>query len=213
MRISPHILATPLHLFYRLWCSSLRFHEENRETIDALNAQGERLIFCLWHDELFPLMRMQKQLRIVTLVSASRDGEWLAVLLEKLGLRTVRGSSSRGGANALLAAARMMKKDHIHACITVDGPRGPRHKAKEGAIMLGHQAEAYISPVRIIMQPSLRVASWDRFQIPLPFAKVRVIHGQPWLVQSEDMTKQALAEGCQRLEQELTGLYPDKSST
>lgn len=78
MRLPIPLAASGLHLLYRGLCGTLRFREENRTWLDELDARGERLVFCLWHDELFPLMSMKKQLDIVTVVSPSRDGELLA---------------------------------------------------------------------------------------------------------------------------------------
>lgn len=181
-------------------------------------------MFCLWHDELFPLMRVKRQLDIVTVVSPSYDGELLTRVLNKLGLRTVRGSSSRGGVGALLGAAKMMDKDNIHACVTVDGPRGPRHKAKTGALFLAHHADAHVMPVRIIMKKSFCFGSWDRFQLPLPFSRVLVRFGEPWKVTDEKtreceashehrekLPDEALMRAKQRLETALAALaeYPE----
>ena len=213
MRVPVSLAASGLHLLYRGLCSTLRFREENRHWLDSLDSSGERLVFCLWHDELFPLMRMQKQLDIVAVVSPSRDGELLARILEKLGLRTVRGSSTRGGSNALLGAARLMRQG-VHACITVDGPRGPRHKAKNGAFFLARHADAWIAPIRIVMDPVLHISSWDRFQIPLPFSRVRIIHGRPW--KPEPLADGALRDDTEkdrkRLETELAELAPYKDA-
>lgn len=213
MRLSPALAAPPLHLLYRAWCGTLRFREENREALDDRNARGERLVFCLWHDELFPLMRMKKQLDIVTVVSPSRDGELLARVLQKLGLRTVRGSSGRGGVNALLGAARLMKTANVHACVTVDGPRGPRHHAKNGVFFLARHADAFIAPVRIIMDSAHRFGSWDRFQLPLPFSRVTVRHGTPWKLPGGALTDDALHAARARLEADLADLAPERPET
>lgn len=208
MRVPLPLTIAASHLLYRMLCGSLRFHEKNRHWLDELDARGERLVFCLWHDEMVPLMRMQKQLDIVTVVSPSRDGALLAGVLEKLGLRTVRGSSTRGGAKALLGAARLMRNEGVHACITVDGPAGPRHKAKDGAFFLARHADAYIAPVRLLMRPALRIPSWDRLQIPLPFGRVTVLHGKPWKPDNPEMTPESLAADRARLEADLGVLAP-----
>lgn len=211
MRVPMPFAAASLHLLYKGLCGTLRFQEENRQEVDRLDAAGERMVFCLWHDELFPLMRMRKQLDIVAVVSPSRDGELLALVLEKLGLRTVRGSSTRGGANALLGAARLMR-DGVHACITVDGPLGPRHKAKGGAFFLARHADAWIAPVRIVMEGAARIPSWDRFQVPLPLSRVRVVYGSPWKpAQAEEENAAGLAAADRaRLEADLATLAPYK---
>lgn len=208
MRVPVSFSATVLHAVYRAVCGSLRFREHGRQRLDELDARGERLIFCLWHDEMVPLMRMQKQLDIVTVVSPSRDGALLAGVLEKMGLRTVRGSSTRGGAKALLGAARLMRNQRVHACITVDGPAGPRHQAKDGAFFLARHADAYIAPVRLVMSPALRIPSWDRLQIPLPLGRVTVLHGKPWKPDNPDLTPETLAADRARLEADLAALAP-----
>lgn len=208
MRVPVPFSASVIHAVYRALCASWRFDEHNRQWLDELDAGGERLVFCLWHDEMLPLIYMQKQLDIVTVVSPSRDGELLAGVLHRQGLRTVRGSSTRGGAKALLGAARLMRREGVHACITVDGPAGPRHRAKDGAFFLAHHADAYIAPVRLIMSPAARIPSWDRLQIPLPFSKVTVLHGQPWKLNATELTAEALAADRARLEADLAALAP-----
>lgn len=214
MRVSIPLSASAIYAVYRTLCASWRFDEHKRQWLDDLDARGERLVFCLWHDEMLPLIYMQKQLDIVTVVSPSRDGEVLAGVLHRQGLRTVRGSSTRGGAKALLGAARLMRREGVHACITVDGPAGPRHKAKDGAFFLAHHADAYIAPVRLLMSPVVRIPSWDRLQIPLPFAKVTVLHGQPWKLNAAELTADALAADRARLEADLAALapYPDSAT-
>lgn len=215
MRISLVWAATPFYYFYQAMCGTLRFHERGREAVDALDAAEERMVFCLWHDELFPLMRVKRGLDIVTVVSPSRDGELLARVLERLGLRTVRGSSTRGGLKALLGASRLMKQNGVHACITVDGPMGPRHKAKDGAFFLSSHADAWIVPVRILPRPALHLPTWDRFKVPVPFGRVDINFGTPWKIETGELSDDRLAAARIRLERELTELAllsgcPDK---
>ncbi len=102
-----------------------------------------------------------------------------------------------------------MKDGTVHACITVDGPMGPRHKAKDGAFLLAQKANAKIMPVRLNMENSYAFPSWDKFQIPLPFSKVEVFFGEGFFV-TEELTEEYLAVCRKRLEEELTGLLPQK---
>lgn len=183
MKLPPSIICPPLLGLYRLWCRTLRYTEAGRETVDALWQTRNPMVFALWHDELFPLMHMKRDLEIVTVVSQSNDGEYLARVLQGLGLRTARGSSSRGGVKALLQAARMMRKEGLCGCVTVDGPRGPRHRAKEGALFLAHRANAHVVPVRIFMERvKVFERAWDKFQLPLPGSRVHVVYGEPYLI-------------------------------
>ncbi len=179
-RLSPAVVVPLVFALYRALCATLRIRETGREKLEAVSERGKRYVFCLWHDELLPLPATKRGLDIVTVVSPSRDGDILAPLLGRLGLRTVRGSSTRGGVSALLGAARLMKNENVHGCVTVDGPQGPRHKAKNGVFLLAGRADALIVPVRILMACSYKAPSWDRFQIPLPFSKVRIVYGEPW---------------------------------
>ncbi|SIN78501.1 lysophospholipid acyltransferase family protein [Halodesulfovibrio marinisediminis] len=202
----PFISSTIYHL-YKVWCRTLRFEEVGREKLDELWDAHTPMVTCLWHDELFPLMHARRQLEIIAVVSQSSDGELLAQVLEKLGLLTSRGSSSRGGVKALLRVARTMKTSRHLGCITVDGPRGPRHKAKEGAVFLAHRSNAKIVPIRIAMSNSyVFKKAWDKFQVPLPFSKVKIIFGEPYDLPEGELSEEYLEKERQRLENKLKEL-------
>ena len=141
---------------------------------------GEPVCLALWHNELFPLMHLREPGRFGAIVSQSSDGELLARVLESMDIVTARGSSSRGGVRAMLKAAQLMCKQGRVICVTVDGPRGPRHEVKEGIIHLASLGKAKIVPVRLFMHCYKSFASWDRFQLPLPFSVVEVNFGQPF---------------------------------
>lgn len=201
--------------FYKAICATLRIREENREAVDSAHARGEQLIFCLWHDELFSLIPVARQIKVVAIVSPSKDGDYLERILEANNVGAVRGSSTRGGVRALLSLARMMKNEQVHACITIDGPAGPRHVAKEGGLFLANRTGARIMPVRIYMKNALKVPTWDKFQIPLPFSKVVIRFGEPWgdgTQEVPDIEEVTLNNAKSRLEKELhelaVGLIP-----
>lgn len=200
-----------LYHAYRLWCRSLRYTEINREAIERHTHRGQPVVLCLWHDELFPLIYLKKDLNIIALVSQSSDGQLLAGLLERMGLETARGSSSRGGVRALLGAARRMREAGLCGCVTVDGPRGPRHRVKEGAIFLAKQSGAPLVPIRLFMERAHVFASWDRFQLPLPFSRVTMICADSYLVDADLRNAGELAGECRRLEQRLNSLEPPVS--
>lgn len=80
--------SAPVYGVYRLWCSTIRYTEVNRVAIEHTTDQGLPVVLCLWHDELFPLIYLKRQLRIIALVSQSGDGELLAGVLERMGLET-----------------------------------------------------------------------------------------------------------------------------
>lgn len=215
MHLPPTFTSALFSHLYTAICATLRIQEENREEVDAIHAGGERLIFCLWHDELFSLIPVSRQLRVVSIVSPSSDGDMLARILASKNVGAVRGSSTRGGVRALLSLARMMKNEQVHACITVDGPAGPRHKTKEGPFFLANRTNGRIMPVRIYARHALRFPTWDKFQVPLPFSKVIIRFGHAWGEGSKeipDIEKDTMLKAGARLEKELhelaVGLIP-----
>lgn len=131
-------LSAPVYWLYRLWCRSLRYTEINRATIENTADQGRPVVLSLWHDELFPLIYLKRQLNIIALVSQSDDGDLLAGVLERMGLETARGSSSRGGVKALLAAAHRMRESGICGCVTVDGRAARAMRSKKARYSSRH---------------------------------------------------------------------------
>ena len=192
-RVPPKLAATLIYALYRPWCASLRLVHVNREPVDDMLNAGTPFVIALWHNECFTLIALKEQFRVMTVASQSRDGAYIAGVLEHLGFVVARGSSSRGGAGALLSCIRHMREDHLSPAITLDGPRGPRHQAKDGAIFLACQAEAPLLPVRALPERCLRFKSWDRFELPLPFSRIRVVYGTPYTIERK-LDPQALAE-------------------
>ncbi|MDL2290607.1 DUF374 domain-containing protein [Desulfovibrio sp. OttesenSCG-928-F20] len=212
MKLPPRLLVPVLTFFYRLWCSTLRIRQYGREKLEELDARGELAIVSIWHDELFTLIHKRGALRLLTVVSQSRDGEYLAGVLARLGIKSARGSSSRGGLAALLKAARLMREERRHTVITIDGPRGPRHKAKQGAVILAKRTPALILPVRLFPRKAVRFSSWDRFQLPLPFSRVDIVFGDPYKPDLDEMTEEALEKECRELEKRLKALQVPQAS-
>ena len=219
MHLPPALTSFLFVNIYKALCATLRIKEENREAVDAAHARGERLIFCLWHDELFSLIPVARHLKVVAIVSPSKDGDYLERILASNNVGAVRGSSTRGGVRALLSLARMMKSEQVHACITIDGPAGPRHVAKEGGLFLANRTGGRIIPVRIFMKNSFKAPTWDKFQIPLPFSKVVIRFGEPWgegQLEVPNIEEDTLTRNKARLEKELNelgaGLIPGEDA-
>lgn len=212
MKIPPELIAPFVSFFYRLWCSTLRIHEVGREAPEARMLQGEAFVVPIWHDELFTLIYGRKKLRLTTIVSQSRDGEYLARLLLSLGITAARGSSTRGGIAALLRAARIMREEKRSCVITVDGPRGPRRVAKPGAVILAHRVPAYIYPIRLYPEKPIVFRSWDRFQLPLPFSRVFIVHGEPYKLTATELTEEELERERKELERRLNELTPPREA-
>ena len=206
MKFLPRLVAWLIYCIYCPWCATLRITESGRERVDELDAKGDPVVFSLWHGEFFPMMHIRRQLRTGVLVSRSKDGDFAARVLERLGFATFRGSSSRGGAEALLRTAKDMRETGRHMCITLDGPRGPRHKAKDGAIFLAVTTPAWVVPVRALTPTAKVFASWDRFRLPLPFSRVHIAMGEPYRIEAESPTDEVRQAETVRLEERLEAL-------
>ncbi|QJB57736.1 lysophospholipid acyltransferase family protein [Pseudodesulfovibrio sp. zrk46] len=206
IRIDPLIFTPVVTRLLRWWSKTIRFevHGDWKRVIEG-NAAGDSFVVALWHGELFPVINFGVDWanQFVIVVSQSKDGEFIAQVLEKLGTKTVRGSSSRGGLKALLQSARIMKKENRIAVFTIDGPRGPRHKAKDGAIFMAQRAGAKVVPIRMFPRTRKVFDSWDKFVLPMPFTKCRAYIGEPMKVTEEKLEKDVLARERERLEKRM----------
>lgn len=195
---------------YDWWSRTLRYEVVGPDWNDLVerNLDGEPFVIVLWHGELFPAggFGHSTASNFVVLISQSKDGEFISQVLNRLGHITVRGSSSRGGLKALLQAARSLKKEKRMAVFTMDGPRGPRHKAKDGAIFLAQRAGAKILPIRAFPKRKKVFNSWDKFVLPMPFTKCRICIGEPMEVTSEKLEKEVMANEKERLERRMSEL-------
>ena len=172
------------HGLLQIWARTLRFQIDDRaHLIDT--PPNERYIGALWHNRLlllpFVVRRFLPQRQGAALISTSRDGALLADLVERFGFEVVRGSSSRKGAAAIRQLADIIAKGK-DAVITPDGPRGPAYELGQGIVFLAQLSGAAVIPINMEFLSCWRVKSWDRFILPKPFSRVRVIFGKPLVV-------------------------------
>ena len=159
---------------------TLRIVEEGREHLAAARAAGRPPLFVLWHNRLLYLGYRLARERIVIMVSRSRDGDLIARAAHDHGIAAVRGSSSRGGSAAARALARAVRERGLAGFLTPDGPRGPRYQLQPGALLVARLAGALIVPVAIGFSRRKVFSSWDGFLLPLPFARARIVYGEPF---------------------------------
>ena len=141
-----------------------------------------RVAFVSWHECLLPALWLHRGEGVAIIVSEARDGQYLADFTEAIGFALLRGSSTRGGAKALLGATRALDAGGTVA-ITPDGPRGPRREMKPGVLSAAARAGAVVIPVHAEADRAWRLRSWDRFMIPKPFARIRMVYGTPFTVE------------------------------
>jgi len=154
------------------------FHEE--ELLDHLHRGGKGIV-AVWHQRISPVIGYARRFREFTpvaMISQSRDGDLIADVARRLNFRPVRGSSSRGGREALAAMVAELSA-HPLAVHAVDGPQGPRGLVKAGIIRMAQLSGAPIIPVYISVNRAWILRSWDRFLIPKPFSTVWVRWDEP----------------------------------
>jgi len=160
----------------RVWGRTLRF-ETDAATLAGLTKSDEPAAIVLWHNRLFLsaeiFRRYRFQRRVYGLVSASKDGAWLAAFYRMIGLTPVRGSSSRFGREAGKALIEVMRAGH-DVGITPDGPRGPMYVVEPGVLVVTRRNNAPMILLGAEFGPALRLRSWDRFYLPWPFSRIKM---------------------------------------
>lgn len=159
--------------------ASTRVHLEGLKQYQTNMPVSEPTLFSFWHDQLLAMivLLIARRVPYAVLISQHPDAEPIARAVSKLGLEVVRGSSSHGGLKALGELARRLRGGG-NVVFTPDGPRGPRHRVSKGTVILAQRAGVRIVPTACASRPRLRAGSWDRLQIPLPFARGVVLAGK-----------------------------------
>lgn len=174
----------PLYWLLRTYLYFLNIRVVGEEIALGCLADHRRLVVAVWHQRFLPALAYVTKFRYfkpVVMISQSRDGELAAKIARKLGLATVRGSSSKGGAGALMAVTEALKQNPAVIHI-VDGPRGPKGVVKPGIVSMAQMSGAAILPVIISANKAWVLGSWDRFLIPKPFSQVTIEWGRPFVV-------------------------------
>ena len=149
------------------------------ETLNSLNRDPRPPgIYAFWHSHQLSMSWHCRVRRSAILISASRDGEYIARIAVSLGYHTVRGSSSRGGGPGLKKLIALGLSGQSVA-VTPDGPRGPRHSVKPGVLALAQKTGLAITPMAIGLSSFWELPSWDRFRIPRPFSRGYFCWGKP----------------------------------
>jgi len=164
-----------------------------------LKREHAPFIYLIWHGRILLPIFIHRGEKIAAMVSLHDDGEMIAQTLHRLGYKTVRGSSTRGGKEAFYEMVDLLKKGGTGA-IMPDGPRGPRHKLKSGALYLALQTDAYLLPFTFSSKRKIQFSSWDRFNLITPFSKAVAIYGKPIKV-PKNLSKKDLVKFRQKVEQ------------
>ncbi len=169
-----------LWLYSRTW----RYTVVEPEQRERARVRGEGVILALWHGRMMLAIPPYRGQDMTILVSGSEDGNLSEALLEGYGYRIIRGSSSRGGARALRAMLGALRAGST-VVVTPDGPRGPRHSMNPGLAWMARATGFAVLPAGFATDRAWRLASWDRYVVPKPFARVVLVYGEPICVGRE----------------------------
>jgi lysophospholipid acyltransferase (LPLAT)-like uncharacterized protein len=203
-RLAIRAAALAFYMLIRIVGATVRFSVEGFEHLQEAAGAGRLPIYTCWHDRVFLATYFFRRRRIVVMTSQSFDGEYIARFIQRFGFGATRGSSTRGGVGALVEMVRLVRAG-CPAGFLIDGPRGPRHEAKMGAVLLAKKTGQPVLPFSVNAARFWEVKSWDRFQIPKPFTRAFVRLAPPIYVPS-DADDDALAAKRDELQRTLDEL-------
>ncbi len=179
--------------------------EHARGYKEAAENEGLPLVVTTWHYATFFFPMYTMKMRVAIMVSASRDGDFVAAVLEQLGFSVVRGSSNRKG---LVAAKKLIREMRagMSSGLVADGSQGPARVAQAGPLLLAAKSGKIILPVLWSASSYFSFNTWDRLSIPKPFSKIEIVYGKP-LYLPDGLKANQLEEYRLQLEERLNGIY------
>jgi lysophospholipid acyltransferase (LPLAT)-like uncharacterized protein len=208
-RLQASLIAFVAYPLLAILCRTYRWRVTGAEHYEAIVDGGRQPILALWHGRILPGLHFFRDRGIVVITSQNFDGEWIARILHKFGFGTARGSSSRVGARALVQLRRDLAVGRP-AAFTVDGPRGPAGVVQPGVVFLAGATGQPVLPYHIESDRHWSLKSWDRTQIPKPFATVALVVGEPMDI--ADTRQETLDLGRVALQSRLAALEREAAS-
>ncbi|MCS6983526.1 MAG: lysophospholipid acyltransferase family protein [Leptospiraceae bacterium] len=196
------------HIIQILGDSTRLLKIEGHDVLEDLLKNRRPVIFCFWHNRIFYsswfLLRYVfcHNIMITVLISRSEDGELIARVVERWGGKLARGSTSRGGREALQVLAKALRQEKSSVVTTPDGPRGPMYHFQMGTVILSQLTQCEIVPICFAARPAWIFRSWDRFLVPRPFSKTVINIGKPYVVPRQ-LTQIELEQEREKLEQRM----------
>jgi lysophospholipid acyltransferase (LPLAT)-like uncharacterized protein len=181
IRLSPTVTSFLGALVIRALGATWRIEWRGLDRVAEARGMSSQVIYAFWHGRLLVLSYSHRNRGVQVLASEHPDGDLMGRTITRLGFGHRKGSTTRGGASALRDLSSLLREG-FDVGLTIDGPRGPRGTVQQGAIELGRMTASAIVPITNSARPRVLFKSWDRFQLPLPFAKVVIDHGEPFLV-------------------------------
>ena len=191
------ILGFIVWVLYKLLVMTWRVTLVEPASLKQRLKDREPVLFAHWHGDELPLLQLTRIYRIATITSTSKDGEIMNTVLKLLGGETSRGSSTRGGSGALRCLIRLVREGRHNSNFPIDGPKGPRHRAKPGVFEISRLLQLPIYPGGIDCDRAWHFPrSWNKTFLPKPFSQVVIYwtEGLPPVSADEDPRSPKLAE-------------------
>lgn len=201
LRLFAHLFLTNIA---SILCKSLKVIKINENHIKILHQQNKNYILAFWHGTMLFPWYVHSNMSFAALISKSKDGDLLAKLLESWNYKVIRGSSSSDGGIALKFMIDSAKNNYSVA-ITPDGPRGPVHKLKAGAIVSAKKSKVPLVLAGVGYKKKKILKSWDKFEIPYFFTEAKVIYSEPIYI-DENLTYDDTSNIIQECEMKLNEL-------
>lgn len=204
-----HVLPVMVFVFYRLLRMTWRVTFDECPAFRRALDNHDPVVIAHWHGDELGLIHLVRRYRIATITSTSKDGELMNRVLVWLGAATARGSSTRGGANAMRGLISHCRKNGNNVSFAVDGPKGPIHKVKPGVFEFSRLMQAPIFVASIgISRPWVFHRSWNKAVLPKPFSRVhvRIAEGMPVITRDQDPREVALAGKLEKMLHEGHGI-------
>lgn len=173
-----NLLGISGKLLIDLLFNTMKIERQGFERVKPIISSG-KVIFAVWHSRMLLVSYLCKGLNGTAMVSSSKDGEIAARIIQRQGHEAVRGSTKKGGLQALSRLIKKVKEKNKPCLIVPDGPQGPRSKVQPGIIILAKKTGYPIVPISYSAKKIKVFASWDRFIFPFPFTKCTAVYGDP----------------------------------
>jgi len=193
-----------LYILIQALCKTLTIEPVGKKSFDELLSKKQKFVLAFWHGTMVVPWYAHRNLRLLAIISQSKDGELLAKILRKWKYKVVRGSSSKGGEVALQIMIDHAKHESSVA-ITPDGPRGPNFQMKAGAVVTAKKSSVPLVLVGAAYRSKTTLHSWDNFEVPYPFSKVRLVYSEPIYV-AKELDREATSKVILQCEEKLNEL-------
>ena len=182
LKIAPYLLFG----FYKLLYWSWRIEIIESDYVRKAREKNEPFIIAHWHGDELGILHLLKPYHVACIISKSKDGQLMNKIVELLGAKTARGSSTRGGTSALKGTLRLAKEGR-RPSFAVDGPKGPIYKVKPGVLQISRLTKLPIVPISFYASHfHLFEKSWNQSRLPLPFSKIKIRWGDPMPAVTKD---------------------------